>query len=225
MDIEGAGDTMKGGVSICLAASKGGVGKTTLTVALAVRAAQEAERVAMIDLDPQHSTARWWELRRKPSNPRVFTGARDIANDIDFLKSQGWQWVIIDTPGSGHEEIMEPAIVASDFVLIPVRASAIDVEAIFAVADLCRKRRKPFAFVLNDFEPKWKISDSAAEYLSVHGRVLKERVQHRQAHLSAMVAGKTGAEFSDRKQAKVAADEIDELWKAVRKLAIAAAKS
>lgn len=215
---------MKGGISICLAASKGGVGKTTLTTALAVRASQEAERVAILDLDPQHSTARWWELRKKPSNPRLFVGVEDIADDIALLKSRGWQWVFIDTPGSGYEDIMEPAIMASDYVLIPVRASAIDVEAIAPVADLCRKRRKAYAFVLNDFEAKWKISGTAADYLSAHGKVLDVRIHHRQAHLAAMTAGLTGPEYPDRKQAKAAAEDIEELWAFVRRFSMQAAR-
>lgn len=214
---------MKGGVSICLAASKGGVGKSTLTAALAVRAAQDSERVALLDVDPQHSIARWWELRGKPGNPRLFTGVEEIADDIALLKGRGWQWILLDTPGSGHEEILEPAIVAADFVLVPVRASALDVEAITAIADLCRRRRKAWAFVLNDFEPRWKVSATAADYLSDFGRVLDVQVHHRQAHLAAMGAGKTGAEYSDKKQARVAADDIDALWQVVRKLAMAAA--
>lgn len=215
---------MKGGISVCLAASKGGVGKTTLTTALAVRASQEAERVAILDLDPQHSTARWWELRKKPSNPRLFTGVENISDDIDLLKSRGWQWIFIDTPGSGHEDIMEPAIMASDYVLIPVRASAIDVEAIAPVADLCRRRRKPYAFVLNDYEPKWKISDTAADFLSPHGKVLEARILHRQAHLASMTAGLTGPEYSDRKQAKAAAEDIEALWTLVRRFSMQAAR-
>lgn len=224
MEYDPPGDEMKGGICICLAASKGGVGKTTLTAALAVRASEEAERVALLDLDPQHSTARWWELRGRPNNPRLFTGVESVADDVSLLKARGWQWVFIDTPGSGHENIMEPAILAADFVLIPVKASAIDVEAIFAVADLCRKRRKSFAFVLNDFEPKWKASEGAEDYLTVHGRVLDMRIHHRQAHLVTMGAGRTGAEFNDKRQAKAAADEIDALWLAVRRLAMVGAK-
>ena len=212
---------MKGGISICLAASKGGVGKTTLTCTLAVRASQESERVALLDVDPQHSTARWWELRGKPSNPRLFTHVENVADDIALLKSRGWQWIMVDTPGSGHEHLMEPAVLAADFVLIPCKASGIDAEAIVAIADLCRRKRKPYAIVISDVEPKWKISASAAELLEDYGRVLPIQVAHRQAHLAGMSFGKTGAEYSDKKQAAQAAQEIDALWVSVRKLAMA----
>ena len=42
---------------ITLANPKGGVGKTTICSALAVRAAEESRRVALLDLDPQESLA------------------------------------------------------------------------------------------------------------------------------------------------------------------------
>ena len=44
--------------TLTLAASKGGVGKTTLTSALAVEAAKKLH-VGLYDLDPQQSLARW----------------------------------------------------------------------------------------------------------------------------------------------------------------------
>ena len=40
---------------IAVVNTKGGVGKTTLASALAVRAAKDSPRVAMVDLDPQRS--------------------------------------------------------------------------------------------------------------------------------------------------------------------------
>ena len=48
---------------IVLCATKGGVGKTTLASALAVRAAEESKRVALIDLDSQPSLSGWWDRR------------------------------------------------------------------------------------------------------------------------------------------------------------------
>ncbi len=49
-----------------LLAQKGGAGKTTLAVHLAVLAESLGERVALIDTDPQRSAADWWRARKLP---------------------------------------------------------------------------------------------------------------------------------------------------------------
>jgi len=61
---------------IGLLSRKGGVGKTTLAVHLAVLAQQGGQRTLLIDLDPQGSAAAWWRAREavtphwwKPSQP------------------------------------------------------------------------------------------------------------------------------------------------------------
>jgi Mrp family chromosome partitioning ATPase len=59
---------------ITIASTKGGVGKTTLASALAVRASTESPRVAMVDLCPIGSLAPWRWRRGKCSNPEIFTG-------------------------------------------------------------------------------------------------------------------------------------------------------
>jgi chromosome partitioning protein len=108
--------------AITIASSKGGCGKTTTVACLAVRAAQESGKVAMIDLDPQQSLARWWELRKEPLNPRLFNNVANAVADVKLLKSHDWQWIFIDTPPA-LMHFIEDGIAAADLVLIPVRPS------------------------------------------------------------------------------------------------------
>jgi chromosome partitioning protein len=56
--------------TIGVVSQKGGAGKTTLSVHLAVAAQQEGYRVAIIDLDPQ-ATARKWGYKRQEAEPEV----------------------------------------------------------------------------------------------------------------------------------------------------------
>jgi chromosome partitioning protein len=206
---------------VALTASKGGVGKTTLSTALAVRAAKDGDKVAILDAEPQQSAVLWWTLRGEPDNPRVLAlddGARNVARDVVRLKAQGWAWVFIDTPPAMIDRI-EAAIVAADFVLIPVRASVFDVDAVEPVIELCQTYAKPFAFVLSQADPKWKLLGSTIEALQDRGPVLEEMTRYRAVYASAVTIGKTGPESKDTKQAAEAAAEIDALWCAVKKLA------
>ena len=57
---------------VTLAGTKGGTGKTTLGSALAVRAAEDSGKVALIDLDPQESLSSWWTRRGETKNPKLF---------------------------------------------------------------------------------------------------------------------------------------------------------
>lgn len=200
---------------IVLAATKGGVGKTTLASALAVRAAEESKRVALIDLDPQQSLASWWDRRGKNANPKLFDGVDATAEAIELLIAQKFDWVFIDTP-PGALRFTEPAIAASDFVVIPMRASALDVEAVAPVVDVCHGRRKPFAVVINQANPQWKLTKTTAAYLRSLGyTVLDTLVSYRMAYIAAMTVGKSGPEIE---KDGLARKEIDALWKSIKEL-------
>lgn len=202
---------------ICLAATKGGVGKTTLASALAVRATEESRRVALLDLDPQESLIAWWERRGRTKNPKLFE--LDATSEaIELLMSEGWEWVFVDT-SPAKIELIEPGIVAADLVLIPCRPSLFDVEQANVTVELCELHGKPYAFVLNHAPPKWALTKSAAEFLRQRGSVIEAPITFRQAYMAAVTVGKSGPEVEKE---GIARREIDALWAAVKKLAIAA---
>ena len=60
--------------SIVFLAQKGGSGKTTLAVHLAVCAEEFGERVAIVDTDPQGSATAWVKVREAPS-PTIASAA------------------------------------------------------------------------------------------------------------------------------------------------------
>jgi CobQ/CobB/MinD/ParA nucleotide binding domain len=66
---------------------KGGVGKTTLTACLAVRAAKDgAAQVAVVDLDPANSYAEWYARRGSPDNPTLFRGVDRASDAVEALR-------------------------------------------------------------------------------------------------------------------------------------------
>ena len=83
---------------ITLAAQKGGVGKTTLAVNLAVAAEAAGIKTALFDLDPQESATAWSE-RRTAESPHVEPiSARRLDQAIDAAEANGFGLTIIDTP-------------------------------------------------------------------------------------------------------------------------------
>ena len=52
--------------TIAVASAKGGVGKTTLAVHLAVASVLQGRDVVLLDADPQLSAVRWSERRSSP---------------------------------------------------------------------------------------------------------------------------------------------------------------
>ena len=201
---------------LAIVASKGGVMKSTLATALAVRAAKDGLRVALLDADPQESLTMWWGRRGEPDNPQVFS-MEDVAADVRQLASDGYDWVIIDGPPSNFDRI-GPIVRASDFCLIPARVSAFDLDAVSTVVAQCAKLSKPFAFVLTQTDPRWsKFTESAAKALKMRGHVLAEQIRFRLAYASAPTIGKTGPESVDARQAAEARTEIDALWLAIQK--------
>jgi len=108
---------------VALLNQQGGVGKTTLALHLAGVWACQGQRITVIDADPDGCAIEWSELRTQetlPSRFTVITIARDtlhrelptITRDVDRA--------IIDGP-SHIEPITRSALIAADFVLVPVQ--------------------------------------------------------------------------------------------------------
>ena len=199
---------------VTLANAKGGVGKSTLASALAVRAAEESRRVALLDLDPQESLASWWTRRGKVKNPKLFE-VDATAEAIELLVSEGWQWVFIDT-GPARIELIEPGIAVADLVLIPTRPSALDIEQAAISVELCEAHGKPHAFVLNHAPAGMKLTKSSIQFLKQNGSIVIDTpITFRPAYMAAVTVGKSGPEVEKN---GVARKEINALWEVVKKL-------
>jgi chromosome partitioning protein len=115
--------------TVALVAQKGGTGKTTLAVSLAVAARQVGLTSIIVDLDPQ-ATACNWKDRRKGDGPVVIDAqpAR-LAAALAKAAENGVDFAVIDTPARNEQSALAAAKVA-DLVLIPCRPQAYDLETI-----------------------------------------------------------------------------------------------
>lgn len=202
-------------IVIAVCNTKGGVGKTTLTASLAVRAAKESKRVALVDLDPQASLTAWFERRGAPENPRVLRDVDTASEAVERLELTGWDWVFIDTPPA-FLQLLQDAIAAADFVVVPMKPSALDVAASQEAVVMAREEDKPHLVVLNDVEPRWKETQKTRAYLEESDvPVAQTAIAHRSSHVAGMTVGKSAAELNKGKDEK-AAEEIEGLWQEIK---------
>src|SRR5712692_11553147 len=115
--------------TVAIISQKGGSGKTTIAVHLAVCAERARKRAAIIDLDPQASALEW-HSRRKPPTPEVITATPEqLSVLLTQAKTNGADFTIIDTaPHSDRAATMAAEL--ADLVLIPCRPAAFDIAAI-----------------------------------------------------------------------------------------------
>lgn len=132
---------------------KGGAGKTTISTNLAAAMALAGHRTLLVDADPQGSALAWSSARQgNPLFPVVGMPKPTLHKDLPEI-ARDYEFVFID--GAPRvSELGRAAIMASDFVLIPVQPSPYDVWAAAETVQLIREARQfkdslQAAFVIN----------------------------------------------------------------------------
>ena len=105
---------------IAFISQKGGVGKSTLSQALAVEAKKQKLSVLLADCDPQQSTSYEWSKLNKKINCQVFNSVKEI-----WPLSSQYDLIIIDGPARTSTGTLEIAKKA-DLLIQPTGASRAD---------------------------------------------------------------------------------------------------
>jgi chromosome partitioning protein len=194
---------------LAILSEKGGAGKTTVTVHLAVAAKLAGLDVAIIDLDPQASAADWSDRRGSEPEAVAIPPAR-LEKLLNDLRANEVGLAIIDT-GRDSNNAGYIAAQAADLILIPCRGGGFDFRALSRTLDLCRLSHKRPCLLLNGMRPGAnRAAADAREALAGHDCDIVPVIIHdRAAYRAASITAKTAQETEPD---SVAADEILQLY-------------
>jgi chromosome partitioning protein len=200
-------------ITISVLGQKGGTGKTTVALGLAVAASRAGQVAAVIDLDPQASATNWKD-RRNEENPAVVSAQSSrLRQTLAAAEEMGAEIVIIDTAGRNDDSALNAARVA-DLVLIPTRTNIIEIEVLPAAVDILRLVGNPPAYVvLNGIHPAASRQAAEARDLvqSTFGLTCAPiHLCHRAAYADSMATGRTPQELDEDGKAAV---ELDGLFR------------
>ena len=196
---------------LAIIGQKGGSGKTTTALGLAVAATMAGRRVAIIDLDPQATAANWGDRREDKESPAVVScQAARLVQVLDAAKAQGVQLAIIDTPGKSSDTATRAAK-AADRVLLPIQPHLFDIETLESVAEILALAGKPpAAVVVNRAPVQGKRHEDTREALVRMGyEVAPVVLFNRAAHGDATNLGQAASEYEPKGKA---AQEIASLY-------------
>lgn len=181
---------------ILIGGEKGGTGKTTIAVNLAVLRARAGHDVLLIDTDSQGSSMLWAAMRAEdktePSITTVALRGRGLAKEIQKLAPK-FSDVVIDAGGRDSVELRE-AMLAANLMFVPAAASQFDIHALAAVdrivgeaqtfnsaleAKVVISRATTHASGTDSDDMREALADMT--YLRVADSVIKERVTVRRA--------------------------------------------
>jgi chromosome partitioning protein len=181
---------------VALIAQKGGAGKTTMTLHLAVAAERKGHSAAVIDLDPQASASGWKDTRPGEAPAVVSAQASRLAQVLAAAQEHGAAVTFIDTPPHTEAAALAAAR-AADLILIPCRPAILDLRAIGSTVDLAKLAGRPAAVVLNAVPPRAPrvVADAIAAVAGYGVKVAPVHLANRAPFAHALTAGQTAQEY------------------------------
>lgn len=188
---------------LAIIGQKGGSGKTTTALGLAVEAVRKGRAVAVIDLDPQATATNWSDRRETKDAPAVVScQVVRLRQVLDAAKEQGVKLAIIDTAGKSTDAAIAAAKVA-DRVLMPIQPQLFDIETLHNVKEVLTLAGNPAsAVIINRAAVQGRRHEETQEVaVSMGFTVAPVVLYQRAAHGDAGNIGQTAAEYEPKGKA------------------------
>lgn len=202
-------------IKIAIISQKGGAGKTTLAINLAVEAERTNLSSLLIDLDPQSSSTEWGDSRVQDYPAVLSSHASRMEKLIQKAEVNNATFVFIDTAPHSENSALEAAKIA-DLVLIPCRAGILDIKAIQSSLNICRLANAKSLIILNALPSQPVIAEEARLAIeTIGGDVCEYTIGQRIIFSHAMTASLGVVEFDIKSKA---AKEIQNIFELINRV-------
>ena len=145
---------------IAVVSSKGGTGKSTITLNLASMLSSNNQSVLVIDADPQGSIAHWSKIR-KQEGPSVLVHPSPVYKKKVKKSSKKFDIILFDSPPTFKKRVRE-VIKSADKLIIPVTPGLADLWSTERLVDIYLEE-KEYQLGLDKFEAALDIDPDLEE--------------------------------------------------------------
>ena len=193
---------------------KGGVGKTTTAINLAISLKKKNYNLVFIDADPQGSAIQWHSIEGNNSLEILHHPSPVQANDIKEL-SKNYDYVIIDAPPA-IGDITKAILAVTDLAIVPLSPSALDVWSCKGTLKMIDEMRPinseiEVKLLINRIIPGTRIGREARETLKgFQMNVFDTELCQRVAFIDAMASGVSVMQYAPHSKAAIEIERLCE---------------
>lgn len=208
--------------SILIINSKGGSGKTTLTTNIASYFASENHKTAIMDYDPQGSSLHWLKTRSTELNAihaaNAATQKGKLIRSLQMYVPENTEKLIIDAPAGVEGMLLQEMVRKTDFIVIPVSPSTIDIHATAEfIKELLfrggiRKQQTKIAVVANRVRRTMRVYEPFERFLQGLSLPFLTRLSDSDQYILAVEQG-TGIFEMDEKDVAAEREEFEPIVK------------
>jgi chromosome partitioning protein len=208
---------------VTLVGQKGGIGKSTTAICLAMAARERGSDVLLVDADPQGTVRTWAEVANENgfSVPTVVAMGATMhrPGQLDVV-ARSYDLTLIDCPPR-HGDVQRSALMMADVALLPCGPSAADAWALTSSLELVNEARAlrdslEACIVITRKQGRTVLGKAARAVLAQSGlAVLEAELSYRVSYQEALAAGSGVTQYCPRdpaaREVRALLDEVERL--------------